>query len=141
MSKKFGELDPLVLFSGRGLSSGETSEPFDFTNGVMQGGVLVLVLFNLFLSVLCYAVRDQDVYFRSRLDRSVSDLRRLSAKTKTVEKVIPEALSADDARLLGLTISQRRGKFWYSRLQLLLLALPLLLFSIKGTELRLVEDF
>lgn len=82
MSKKVCELDPLVQCSGLVLSGGETSETFDISNGVMQGGVLVPVLFNLFLSVLCYAVRDQEVYFRSRLDRSVSDLRRLSAKDR-----------------------------------------------------------
>lgn len=63
-----------------------------------QGCVLAPVMFNLFFTlVLLHAVKDLDVgiYIQYRSDGFVFDLRRLSAKTKILEKLILEALFAD----------------------------------------------
>ncbi|KAL8624073.1 hypothetical protein ACOMHN_019495 [Nucella lapillus] len=93
--------------TGMVLSGGEASEPFDITNGVKQGCVLAPVLFNLFFTcVLSHSVRDIEdgVYIRYRMDGSLFDLRRLSAKTKTIEKLILEALFADDCALTESTL-------------------------------------
>ncbi|PFX31654.1 Transposon TX1 uncharacterized 149 kDa protein [Stylophora pistillata] len=92
----------LVFFGG------EASEPFEITNGVKQECVLAPVLFNLlFACVLSYAVKDIEdgVYIRYKLDGSLFDLRRLNAKTKTIEKLILEALFADDCALRAHTKS------------------------------------
>ncbi|KAL8573948.1 hypothetical protein ACOMHN_029395 [Nucella lapillus] len=73
-----------------------------------MGCVLAPVLFNLFFTcVLSHAVRDIEdgVYIRYRMDGSPFDLRRLSAKTKTIEKLILEALFADDYALMAHTES------------------------------------
>ena len=89
--------------TGQVLSDGEASEPFSISNGVKQGCVLAPVLFNLFFTcVLNHAIRDleQGVYLRYRLDGSLFDLRRLTAKTKTVKKTVLEALFADDCALM-----------------------------------------
>ncbi|KAK4309191.1 hypothetical protein Pmani_019155 [Petrolisthes manimaculis] len=55
--------------------------------------------------VLNYALRDIDrgIYIKYRLDGSLFDLRRLSAKTKTVERLVTEALFADDCALMSHT--------------------------------------
>ena len=90
--------------TGEVLSDGESSESFSISNGVKQGCVLAPVLFNLFFTqVLHHAVRDLDlgVYIRYRLDGSLFDLRRLTAKTKTMERLILEALFADDCALMA----------------------------------------
>ncbi|KAL8566905.1 hypothetical protein ACOMHN_008762 [Nucella lapillus] len=88
------------------LSGGEASEPFEITNGIKQGCVLAPVLFNLFFTcVLSHAVRDIDdgVYIRYIMDGSLFDLRHLNAKTTTIEKLILEALFADDCALMAHT--------------------------------------
>ncbi|KAK4323900.1 hypothetical protein Pmani_005428 [Petrolisthes manimaculis] len=88
------------------LAGGDTSAPFEISNGVKQGCVLAPVLFNLFFTcVLNYALRDIDrgIYIKYRLDGSLFDLRRLSAKTKTVERLVTEALFADDCALMAHT--------------------------------------
>ena len=90
--------------TGEVLSGGEPSDSFSISNGVKQGCVLAPVLFNLFFTqVLRHAVRDLDlgVYIKYRLDGSLFDLRRLAAKTKTIEKLILEALFADDCALMA----------------------------------------
>ncbi|XP_076036516.1 uncharacterized protein LOC143022261 [Oratosquilla oratoria] len=90
--------------TGQVLSVGEVSEPFNISNGVKQGCVLAPILFNMFFTcVLNHAFRDLDlwVYLRFRSGRSVFDLRRLNAKTKTTEKLILEALFADDCALMA----------------------------------------
>ncbi|XP_076028443.1 uncharacterized protein LOC143017538 [Oratosquilla oratoria] len=90
--------------TGQVLSGGEVSEPFNISNGVKQGCVLAPILFNLFFTcVLNHAFRDLDlgVYLRFRSEGSVFDLRRLNAKTKTTEKLILEALFADDCALMA----------------------------------------
>ena len=71
--------------TGLVLSDGEASETFGISNGVKHGCVLAPVLFNLFFTcVLNHATRDleQGVYLRYRLDCSLFDHRRLTAKTK-----------------------------------------------------------
>ena len=93
-----------VDMTGQVLSNGEKSDPFSISNGVKQGCVLALVLFNLFFTcVLRQAVGNMDkgVYVRFRYDGSVFDLRRLSAKTKTLNSLIQEALFADDCTLMA----------------------------------------
>ena len=85
--------------TGQVLSDGEASEPFGISNGIKQGCVLAPVLFNLFITcVLNHAVRDLEkaAYLRYRLEGSLFDLRRLTDKTKTVGKIVLEALFADD---------------------------------------------
>ena len=90
--------------TGQVLSNGEQSDPFSISNGVKQGCVLAPVLFNLFFAcVLRQAVgnTDKGVYVRFRYDGSIFDLRRLSAKTKTLNSLIQEALFADDCALMA----------------------------------------
>lgn len=90
--------------TGQVLSNGEHSNTFVISNGVKQGCVLAPVLFNLFFTqVLLHVVKDLDlgVYIKYRLDGSLFDLRRLSARTKTLEKLILEALFADDCALMA----------------------------------------
>ena len=86
------------------LSNGEHSSTFAISNGVKQGCVLAPVLFNLFFTqVLLHAVKDLNlgVYIKYRLEGSLFDLRRLSARRKTLEKLILEALFADDCALMA----------------------------------------
>jgi len=88
---KFTKLIQLfhVDMTGEVLSGGEPSDRFSISNGVKQGCVLAPVLFNLFFTqVLRHAVMDLDlgVYNKYRLDGSLFDLRRLTAKTKTTER-------------------------------------------------------
>uniref|UniRef100_K7DZQ5 Reverse transcriptase domain-containing protein n=1 Tax=Monodelphis domestica TaxID=13616 RepID=K7DZQ5_MONDO len=93
-----------VDMTGEVLSGGETSDRFNISKGVKQGCVLALVLFNLsFTQVLQHAVMDLDlgVYIKYRLDGSLFDLRRLTAKTKTTERLILEALFTDDCALMA----------------------------------------
>ncbi|KAL8569000.1 hypothetical protein ACOMHN_038524 [Nucella lapillus] len=94
------------------------------------------------------------------MDGSLFDLRRLSAKTKTIEKLIPEALFADDCALtahtestlqlivnkfaetsclLGLTISLGKTDVLFQPSPLIPGHHPSI--SIEGTELKTVEEF
>ena len=149
--------------TGQVLSNGEVSEPFNITNGVKQGCVLAPVLFNLFFTcVLSHAIKDLDlgVYLRYRLDGSLFDLRRLNAKTKVVERMIMEALFADDcalmahketdlqlianrfaeaSRLFGLTISLGKTEVLFQPAPTSIAAPPSI--SIEGTPLKTVDDF
>ena len=89
--------------SGSVLYNGDTSPPFQISNGVKQGCVPVPVLFNLFFTcVLNHALRSlkHGVYLKYRLDGSPLNLWRLQAKTKTVKKLI-EAHFAHDCALLA----------------------------------------
>uniref|UniRef100_A0A5F8GJ83 Reverse transcriptase domain-containing protein n=1 Tax=Monodelphis domestica TaxID=13616 RepID=A0A5F8GJ83_MONDO len=93
-----------VDMTGEVLSGGETSDRFNISNGVKQGCVLAPVLFNLyFTQVLRHTVMDLDlgIYIKYRLNVSLFDLRRLTAKTKTTERLILEALFADDCALMA----------------------------------------
>uniref|UniRef100_A0A5F8GYV1 Reverse transcriptase domain-containing protein n=1 Tax=Monodelphis domestica TaxID=13616 RepID=A0A5F8GYV1_MONDO len=93
-----------VDMTGEVLSGGETSDHFNISNVVKQGCILAPVLFNLyFTQVLQHVVMDLDlgIYIKYRLDGSLFDLRRLTAKTKTTERLILEALFADDCALMA----------------------------------------
>ena len=90
--------------TGEVIVDGEPSERFGITNGVKQGCVLAPVLFNLFFTqVLLHATKDLEfgIYIRYRLDGSLFDLRRLSARTKTLERLLIEALFADNCALMA----------------------------------------
>jgi len=149
--------------TGAVLSGGEVSEPFDISNGVKQGCVLAPVLFNLFFTcVLNHAVRDIEdgVFLKYRLDGSLFDLRRLNAKTKTIKRIILEALFADDcalmahtesalqrivdkfaeaSRLFGLTISLGKTEVLFQPSSLSTGRLPSI--TIEETELKTVDEF
>ena len=88
------------------LAGSDSSAPFEISNGVKQGCVLAPVLFNLFFTcVLNHALGDLDrgIYIKYRLDGSLFDLRRLNAKTRTVERLVIDALFADDCALMAHT--------------------------------------
>ena len=92
--------------TGQVLSNGNVTEAFKITNGVKQGCVLAPVLFNVFFScMLSHATRGlkKGVYIWYRLDGSLFDLRRLTAKTKSKEMLLLEILFADDCALLAHT--------------------------------------
>lgn len=121
-----------------------------------QSCVLVPVFFNY---VLYHAVSelDQGVCIRYRLDRSVFDFRHLSAKIKTVEKLILEALFAEDCVLIAhkesdlqLIINKSaessRLTFSLGNTEVLVQSAPDStapppLVSIEGTELKSMEYF
>ena len=91
---------------GQALSDGEASEPFGISNGAKQGCVLAAVLFNLFFTcVLNHAIGDLElgVHLRNRLDGSLFDLRRLTARTK--KTTVVEALFVDDYALMAHRVS------------------------------------
>ena len=112
--------------------------------------------------VLNHATRDleQGVYLRYRLDGSLFDLRRLTAKTKTVEITVLEALFADDcavmahsesdlqiivnkfaeaSRLFCLTISLGKTEVLFQPAPAAVAHRPTI--SIDGTQLKTVDDF
>ena len=87
-----------MLFS----QGGYFSNSFVISNGMKQGCVLALVLFNLiFTCMLTHTARNlgHGVYLRYRLDVPLFDLRPLRAKTKNLERIILEASFADDHAL------------------------------------------
>ena len=72
--------------TGQVLSNGNVVDAFVISNSVKQGCVLATVLFYVFFTcMLSHAVQDLEkgVYIRYRLDSSLFDLRRLTAKTKS----------------------------------------------------------
>ena len=86
------------------LSRGEMSDSFVICNDVRQGCVFTLVLFYLFFTcVLTNAVRDLDhgVYLRYGHDGPLFGLRHLRVKTKTLERMILEALYGNDCALMA----------------------------------------
>ena len=90
--------------TGQVLSNGDRSDHFTISNGVKQGCVLAPVLFNLFFTcVLRQAVENmaERVYVGFRYDGSIFDLRRLTAKAKTLNSLIYEALFAHDCLLMA----------------------------------------
>ena len=149
--------------TGQVVSDCEASEPFSISNGVKQGCVLTPVLFNMFFTcVLSHAIREfeQGVCLRYRLDGSLFDLRQITAKTKTVEKTVLEALFADAcalmahresdfqiivnkfaeaSRLFGLTIGRGETEVLFQSAPAAVEHRPTI--SIDGTQLKTVDDF
>ena len=148
---------------GQVLSNGDQSDSFEITNGVKQGCVLAPVLFNLFFTcVLRQAAQnlEEGVYIRYRLDGSIFDLRRLTAKTKTLTGLLREALFADDCALMahkpsalqimvdkfseaskqfGLTISLGKTEVLHQPAPNSTAPQPSI--TIDGTELKIVDSF
>ena len=79
---------------------------FPSPNGVKQGCVLAHRLFSIFFSIMLHEAKEDlpdGIYIRFRTDGSLFNLRRLLARTKTVEELITEQLFADDCALLAHT--------------------------------------
>ena len=81
---------------------GESSEPFQVSNGVKQGCVLAPTLFSLMFSAMltdAFDGTDTGIGIRWRSDGSVFNLRRLQAKTKVQRDTINDFLFADDCAI------------------------------------------
>lgn len=81
---------------------GKSSEPFSDSNGVKQGCVLALTLFNLMFSAMltdAFDGTDTGIGIKWRFDGSVFNLRRLQVKTKVQLDTINDLLFADDSAL------------------------------------------
>ena len=92
--------------NGQVFSNENVTEAFAISNGVKQGCVLAPVLFNVFFTcMLSRAVCDlkKCVYIRYRLNGSHFDLRRFTAKTKSLQSLLQEVLFADDYALVANT--------------------------------------
>ena len=79
--------------------------------------VVAPVLFNLyFAQEILHATRDLDlrIYICYRLDGSLFDLRRLTTKTKTLERLLLEALFADDCALIAHNVHHLQVIVTYS---------------------------
>ena len=90
--------------TGQVLSNGNVTDAFVISSGVKQGCVLAPVLFNVFfICMLSHAVQDLEkgVYIRCRLDGSLFDLRRHTAKTRSLKTPLQEVLFADDCALVA----------------------------------------
>ena len=85
---------------------GSPSRSFPTSNGVKQGCVLAPTLFSIFFSIMLREAREDlsdCIYIRFRTDGSVFNLRRLLARTKTIEELITELLFAENCALLAHT--------------------------------------
>ena len=86
-------------------TSGALSDEFSVTVGVKQGCVMAPVLFNIFMLGVTYILhRDaggEGIGLRYRFDRSLFDLSKLKAKTKTRLEQIYELQYADDAAIVA----------------------------------------
>jgi exonuclease III len=88
---------------------GEESEPFEVTRGVRQGCVLAPVLFNIYIHFVTRMMHQQvaevaGIHVSYRTDRSVFDLRKLQARTKTSLGHFCELQYADDCALVAHTV-------------------------------------
>ena len=82
------------------------SDSFPISNGIKQGCVLAPTLFSIFFSFMHYEAKEDlpdGIYIRFRTDGSLFNLRRLLARTKTIEEFITELQLADDCALLAHT--------------------------------------
>ncbi|CAH1266354.1 Hypp3340 [Branchiostoma lanceolatum] len=143
--------------------SGDLSEPFPIDNGVKQGCVLAPTLFAIFFSMMLREAKEdltEGIYIRFRTDGSIFNLRRLLARTKTLEELILDLLFADDCALLahteealqtvvnhfaeackafGLTISLKKTEVMYQKPPRGTYTPPQI--SIDGQSLNAVEHF
>ena len=86
--------------------NGSLSGSFPVSNGVKQECVLAPTFFSIFFSILlCDAKEDlpDGIYIRFRTEGSLFNLRRLLARTKSIEEFITELLFAKDYALLAHT--------------------------------------
>ena len=86
--------------------SGSLSGSFPFSNGVKQVCVLAPRSFSIFFSNMLREAKENlsdGIYIRFRTDGSIFNLRRLLARTKTIEELITELLFADDCARLAHT--------------------------------------
>ena len=91
--------------TGQVLSNSNVTDAFVISNGVKLGCVLAPVFFNVFFTcMLSHAVHDLEngVYIRCCLDGSLFELRRLTAKTKSLQTLLQEVLFANDCALVAL---------------------------------------
>ncbi|KAM9328407.1 platelet glycoprotein 4 [Pholidichthys leucotaenia] len=130
--------------TGQVLSNGVQSDPFEISSGVKQDHVLAPVLFNLFFTcVLRQAVQDleEGVYIHYQYNCSIFDLRRLTAKTKIVTRLLQEAVFADYCVLMAHKPDDLLGKT-----EVLVQSAPNSIapkptITIDDTELKTVESF
>jgi hypothetical protein len=89
--------------------NGQTSEPFNVSNGTKQGCVLAPLLFNIFFAMMLYvAFKDcsKGIPIEFRTDCDPFNTRRLQARTKTLKEVVRELLYADDCALTSHTLEE-----------------------------------
>ena len=125
---------------GQGKYKGSLSGSFLVSNGVKQGCVLAPTLFFIFFSIMLLEAKEDlpdGIYIRLQTDGSLFNLRRLLARTKTIEELLTELLFADDcthlahteetlqhivnrfsdaAKNFGLTISRKKTEVLYQPL-------------------------
>ena len=90
----------------RVLNDGESSEPFQVTNGVKQSCVLGPTLFSMIIAaMLMEAFKDSStgIPIRYRYDGNLFNLRRLQALSKVNEPKIRDLFFADDCALNAAT--------------------------------------
>ena len=83
--------------------SSEFSDSFPIANGVKQSYVLAPTLFAIFFSMMLREAKEdlhEGVNIRFRTDGSMFILRRLLARTNTLEELIIDLLFADECVLL-----------------------------------------
>ena len=86
--------------------NGRLSDIFPISNGVKQGYVLASTLLLILFSIMLRETKGDlphGIYIRFGTDDSLFNLRRLLARTKTIEELITELLFADDSAPLDHT--------------------------------------
>lgn len=84
--------------------SGDPSDPFPINNGVKQGCILAPTLFVIFFSMMISEPKEdltEGIFIWFWTVGSIFNLRRLLARTKTMEVLTLELFFADDCALLA----------------------------------------